>query len=143
MKPSQRPTSGTGPHRASSRHEFVIGPLCETKLSSRKARLYYCRLCDWSFLVCGSKVAVLDGTGEPLSVSAGISRFSTLADGPCPALEAFASAALPDAAPIWASLPGKFNELGHLALRRFSARLPRPRPWLRALGGSGANIGKR
>ena len=79
-------TSATAPRRASSRHVFVIGPLCYTNLSARKARIYYCRLCDWSFLVAGSKVAVLDARGEPVIGAESLRRFSTFAEGPCPCI---------------------------------------------------------
>jgi hypothetical protein len=83
-----------GLRRVSCRHEFVIGPLCDTNLTSRKARLYYCRLCEWRFLVCGSKVAVLDENGNPLVGEESLRRFTTLEEGPCPVLEAFASQVL-------------------------------------------------
>jgi len=52
----------------SLRHEFVVGPLCDSSLSERKARLYYCIRCKWNFLVCGSKVAVLDELAHRLGV---------------------------------------------------------------------------
>src|SRR5258706_10727288 len=85
------------PRRHETRHAFVIGPLCDSTLTSRKARLYYCRLCEWRFLVCGDKVAVLDAQGEPLTGPQSASRFSTFEEGPCPVLETFASAAFDDA----------------------------------------------
>src|ERR1700733_8872225 len=132
----------SAPHRANSRHVFVIGPLCDTDLSARKARIYYCRLCDWSFLVAGSKVAVLDTRGEPVIGAESLRRFSTFAEGPCPALEAFASAAIVEPAQPRLSLRRKFDELGNLASSHFRARARRPRPLLRLLGGVRENLGR-
>lgn len=75
------------------RHEFVIGPLCKCAAFDANARLYYCIRCKWSFFVCGTRVAVLDGAGNPLTGEHSLRRFKTFEDGPCPVLEAFASAA--------------------------------------------------
>jgi hypothetical protein len=72
-------------------HEFVIGPLCDSELFGRKARLYYCSRCKWSFLVCGSKVAVLDEGGNRLARDDSFRRFDALEESPCPVLEALAS----------------------------------------------------
>jgi hypothetical protein len=132
----------SAPHRANSRHVFVIGPLCDTSLSARKARIYYCRLCDWSFLVAGSKVAVLDARGEPVVGAESLRRFSTFAEGPCPALEAFAAAALGEPVQPRLSLRRKFDELGNLASSHFRARSRQPRPLLRLLGGMRENLGR-
>jgi hypothetical protein len=71
-------------------HEFVIGPLCDSALFGRKARLYYCVQCKWSFLVCGSKFAVLDESGNRFNGDES-SRRSVTFEKPCPVLEAFAS----------------------------------------------------
>ena len=120
-------------HRANSRHQFVIGPLCDVSLPSRKARLYYCRLCKWSFLVCGSKVAVLDEDGKPLAGEESFRRFSTFEEGPCPVLEAFASVAVADAGQSRFSFRRKYNELSNLASRHLPARPVRPGPLLRVL----------
>jgi hypothetical protein len=68
----------------SLRHEFLIGPLCNTSLVQEKARLYYCTRCKWSFLVCGSKVAVLDEDGSPLVGEDGLRRFKTFEEGSVP-----------------------------------------------------------
>ena len=130
-------------HHTNSRHAFVIGPLCDSNLSSRKARLYYCRLCKWTFLVCGSHVAVLDENGEPLVGEESLSRFSTFEEGPCPALEAFASVALADNEKPRLSLRRKYDELSHLAASHFPARPDRPRPLLRVLGGLREILGRR
>ncbi len=132
--------TASAPHRNNSRHVFVIGPLCDTNLSARKARIYYCRLCDWSFLVAGSKVAVLDARGEPVVGAESLRRFSTFAEGPCPALEAFASAAVVAPAQPRLSLRKRFDELGSLASSHLRAR--RPRPLLRILGGLRENPGR-
>jgi len=142
MKLWESHAAATAPHRANSRHVFVIGPLCDTNLSVRKARIYYCRLCDWSFLVAGSKVAVLDARGEPVIGAESRRRFSTFAEGPCPALVAFAAAAMTDTAQPRLSLGKKFDELGNLASSHFRARSRRPRPLLRLLGGLRENAGR-
>ena len=73
------------------RHEFVIGPVCDSPLFERKARLYYCMRCGWRFLVCGATVAVLDEKGAALTGLRSSMRFSTFQEGPCPALSEFAS----------------------------------------------------
>src|SRR5271163_431915 len=130
-------------HLTNSRHAFVIGPLCDSNLSSRKARLYYCRLCKWTFLVCGSHVAVLDENGEPLVGEESFSRFSTFEEGPCPAFETFASAALADNEKPRLSLRRKYDELRHLAASHFPARPDRSRPLLRVLVGLRENLGRR
>jgi len=43
-------------------------------------------------MVSGSTVAVLDENGSPVAGEESLRRFSTLAEGPCPVLEAFVSA---------------------------------------------------
>lgn len=83
-------------HEMIRRHELVIGPLCDSTLFGRKARLYYCNRCKWGFLVCGSKVAVLDDSGSPLSGNENSARFSAK-ENPCPVLEAFALETLGEA----------------------------------------------
>jgi hypothetical protein len=80
-------------HNSSAAHEFVIGPLCDSHLCpGRKARLYYCIRCKERFFVSGTKVAVLGGDGSPLVDKESLRRLSTFGEGPCPVLEAFASA---------------------------------------------------
>lgn len=54
----------------------------------RKARMYYCIRCKWSFLVCDRQVIVIDEHGTPLAGAQSAERFDTLESGPCPALEA-------------------------------------------------------
>jgi hypothetical protein len=75
----------------SLRHEFVIGPLCDSSLFSKKARLYYCIRCRWNFLVCESRVAVLDEVGNVLIGIESSDRFNTFEEGPCPVLRALTS----------------------------------------------------
>ncbi|MGA2412315.1 MAG: hypothetical protein ABSG46_18270 [Candidatus Binataceae bacterium] len=72
------------------RHNFTIGPLCDTYLFSKKARLYYCTRCSWNFLVCDSAVAVLDAEGKPLAGAEAARQFQTFAAGPCPVLQTLA-----------------------------------------------------
>ncbi len=69
------------------RHECVIGPLCDHPLFKRKARVYYCILCTWSFLVSGNTVVVLDENHKPVGDEEGVRRFSTFEARPCPVLE--------------------------------------------------------
>src|SRR5271167_4567330 len=130
-------------HLTNSRHAFVIGPLCDSNLSSRKARLYYCRLCKWTFLVCGSQVAVLDEGGEPLVGAESLSRFSTFEEGPCPSLEAFASAALSDTEKPRLSLRRKYDERSNMAPSHVPTRPDRPQPLLRVLMRMRENLGRQ
>src|ERR1700693_5560401 len=115
MKLWKDSAAATSRHRLSSRHEFVIGPLCDTSLTSRKARLYYCRLCEWRFLVCGSKVAVLDEDGNPLVGEESFRRFGTFEEGPCPVLEMFASQALSQGDNYAPLIRRKYDERSSLA----------------------------
>jgi hypothetical protein len=73
-------------HKPSLRHEFVIGPLCDSPLFRQKARLYYCIRCRWHFLVSEKKVVVLDEDRHPIVGPDSAARFNTFAEGPCPAL---------------------------------------------------------
>src|ERR1700733_9267991 len=73
-------------HAPSVRHQFVIGPLCDSALFRRKARRYYCIRCNWHFLVGEKKVVVLDNDGHPMAGADSSARFDTFAEGPCPAL---------------------------------------------------------
>jgi hypothetical protein len=143
MKLWESYASATIRHRTSSRHEFVIGPLCDTSLSSRKGRLYYCRLCEWRFLVCGNKVAVLDENGKPLAGGESVSRFSTFENGPCPVFEAFASAAVTDVDQSRLTLRRKDDERSSLAPRIIPTRPDRPRSLLRVLTGLREDLGSR
>jgi hypothetical protein len=113
-------------HDVSLRHEFVIGPLCESDLCpGKKARLYYCIRCKWNFLVCGSKVAVLDEHGNPLLGDESLRRFDTFEGGPCPVLEEFASGAL--------LLPRKSEKHDDFATKNVSTRFGPLRPLLRII----------
>lgn len=76
------------PARRALRHEFVIGPPSDNPLFQRKARLYFCIRCKWSFLVCERQIIVLDKHGTPLTGAQSSERFNTLESGPCLALEA-------------------------------------------------------
>jgi hypothetical protein len=122
------------PRRMATRHEFVIGPLCKHTVFQQKARLYYCMRCQWSFLVCGSKVAVLDEDGSPLGGDESRRRFTTFEEGPCPVLEAFVSAAS-----FNTDLPKpQFSkesdaEPGHLAPPHLHTRSGRRRPALQVV----------
>ena len=75
------------------RHEFVIGPLRDHPLFKSKARQYYCTRCNWTCLVCGTRVVVLDESMRALAVDEGTKRFSTFEIDPCPVLEALAAEA--------------------------------------------------
>jgi hypothetical protein len=77
--------SRTSPPRITARHQFVIGPR-PTGTGAASGRLYYCARCNWSFLVCGSRVAVLDENGIPIAGAVGRERFATFENGPCPML---------------------------------------------------------
>jgi hypothetical protein len=79
----QTATSGS---REILRHEFAIGPLHQSSIFKRKARLYFCIRCEWRFLVSGSKVAVLDDHDNPMTGAESLRRFNSFAAGPCPAL---------------------------------------------------------
>jgi hypothetical protein len=129
---------------ASLRHDFVIGPQRYSELFGRPARLYYCVRCKWSFLVGGSKVVVLDEHQKPIVGEESLRRFNSLAQGPCPVLEAFMSAALATAQASRVTLQnGQQNaqdEPGRMVPFRIPARTARPRPVLRLLGRMRANF---
>jgi hypothetical protein len=110
------------------KHDIVIGPQRHSDLFGREARLYYCVRCKWSFLVCGSTVAVLDENQNPVTGEESLRRFNTFAVGPCPVLESFASAALTEAP--WRS---RRYEPGSRAPNRLPAWSAKPRPLLRVL----------
>jgi hypothetical protein len=115
-----------------TRHQFVIESLCKSALFQQKARLYYCIRCEWSFLVCGRKVAVLDEDGSPLIGEESLRRFETFKEGPCPVLEAFVSAASFNAGPLELHFRRKF-ESDPLASRRAQTQSARPWPALRVV----------
>jgi hypothetical protein len=74
------------------RHDFAIGPQRHSDLFERPARVYYCVRCKFTFLVCGSKVAVLNEDEVPITGEDSLRGFNTFGEGPCPVLEAFVSA---------------------------------------------------
>jgi hypothetical protein len=123
-------SSGLGRQATAIRHEFVIGPLRKRSAFQQKARLYYCIRCKWSFLVCGSKVAVLHEDGGALGRDEGLHRFATFEEGPCPVLEAFRSAASLNTGPSEPHFRRGCDERVHLVSRRVRLRSERPRPVL-------------
>jgi hypothetical protein len=143
MKLWESPAAALKGRPLSSRHEFVIGPLRESNLFPRKARTYYCRLCKWSFLVCGSRVAVVDGDGWPIVGEESFKQFNTFEAGPCPVLEMFASEVLAAVDNFRLSLRSESNERSNLASGDFPTRPNRTRPLLRVLAGLRENLGRR
>ena len=126
----------------SLRHEFVVGPLCDSSLSERKARLYYCIRCKWNFLVCGSKVAVLDERGNPLTGTESSDRFNTFAEGPCPVLEAL-TWDIPNGTETAAIAPWRNgNESRNLAPSNIRLGSTRPRPLFRVFSRVRENLGR-
>jgi hypothetical protein len=112
------------------RHDLLVGPHRHSELFGRPARLYYCVRCKWSFVVCGRAIAILDENGGPVAEES-LRRFNTLAEGACPVLEAFISAALADV--LRASSRSKRDEPGDLAHSHTPVLSGRPRPLLRIL----------
>ena len=127
------------------RHDFVIGPQRHSDLFGRPARLYYCVRCKFSFLVCGSKVAVLDEDELPITGEESIRRFNTFGEGPCPVLEAFVSAAMAREETLRPPSRSRRDEPGSVApvapihIPAWSAR---PRPSLRLLTRMRENFGR-
>jgi hypothetical protein len=115
-------------------HEFVIGPLHRNGLSPNKARLYYCTRCKWSFLVSGTKVAVFAQDGSPSNGDESLVRFKTFEDGPCPVLEAFASASSFKPAPLEPLGRKAASKPRNLVALHASAGPGRPRPAWRLHG---------
>jgi hypothetical protein len=72
------------------RHNFAIGPLCDSYLFNGQARLYYCTRCRWSFLVSNNAVAVIDDEGRPLAGEEAKALFRSFENGPCPVLQGLA-----------------------------------------------------
>ena len=97
------------------RHDFVIGPQRHSDLFGRAARLYYCVRCKSSFLVCGSKVAVLNEDEVPITGEESLRRFNTFGEGPCPVLEAFVSAAMARAEALRPPSRSKRDQPGSVA----------------------------
>jgi hypothetical protein len=115
------------------KHDFVIGPQRHNELFGRPARLYYCVRCKWSFMVCGSTVAVLDEDGSPVAGEESLRRFNTLAEGPCPVLEAFVSATLAAADALRPPVRRRRDEPVNPAPSHIPAWSYRPRPLLYVL----------
>jgi len=120
------------------RHNFAIGPLCDTYLFKHQARLYYCARCSWSFLVSSGAVAVIDAHGRPLTGDEAERQFKSFANGPCPVLQGLAqeTAAL-EAAFLPPTRNGSNDERdNHAATRGHDAAAPTVglRSWLRAPG---------
>jgi len=84
---------GIDRHRRNTnlKHSFAIGPLCDSYLFAKKARLYYCTRCTWNFLVGDGAVAVLGRDGKPLAGEEAKQQFQTFENGPCPVLQTLAA----------------------------------------------------
>jgi len=127
----------------SLRHEFVIGPLCDSELFRRKARLYYCIRCKWHFLVCEKTVVVLDGYGHPMAGPDSATRFDTFAEGPCPAL-AESESRYPNEAYIVPFKSGrKSDERSTLAVGNIPVGTSWSRPLFRVFGRLRENLGRQ
>ena len=124
------------------KHDFAIGPQRYSEVFGRPARLYYCIRCKWRFMVCGCKVAVLDGDGRPLVGEESLRRFNTLGDGPCPVLEAFVSAALAKTDALRLRFRGRLDEPGYPVATQMPARSGEPRPQLRVLSRAREALGR-
>ena len=119
------------PHAPSLRHEFVIGPLCDSALFRRKARRYYYIRCNWHFLVCEKRVVVPDNDGLPIAGPDSSARFDTFAEGPCPALIELETR-YPTKAYIVYLKPGRnSDERSTLAAGNIPVGASRPRPLFR------------
>jgi len=127
------------------RHDFVIGPQRHSDLFGQAARLYYCVRCKSSFLVCGSKVAVLDEDDVPLTGEESLRRFRTFGEGPCPVLETFVSAVMAREETLRPPSRGKRVEpvsLAPAAPVHMPAWSARSRPSLRLLTRMRENFGE-
>jgi hypothetical protein len=124
------------------KHDFVIGPQRHNELFGRPARLYYCVRCKWSFMVGGSNVVVLDEDGSPLIGEESLRRFSTLAEGPCPVLEAFVSATVAASNALRPPVRGKRDETVNPVPSHTPAWSYRPRPLLHALSRVRQELGR-
>jgi len=129
------------------RHNFIVGPQRHSELFGRPARLYYCVRCKWSFLVCGSRVAVLNEDESPqdeipIVGEESLRRFNTFAQGACPALEAFVSTALVGAESLRMPSQSERDEPRGVASLHMPIRPGRPRPLLRVLTRARENLGR-
>jgi hypothetical protein len=138
MKLWRKGEESPGRETVSLRHDFVIGPQRYSDLFGRPAQLYHCVRCKWSFMVGASKVVVLDEHQRPIVGAESLKRFNSFGQGPCPALEAFVSAA---STTVQASCVAPRNgHGGRLAPFLIPAPAARPRPGLRLLGRMRANF---
>ena len=143
MKFWESHTSSPRRHTPSLRHEFVIGPLCDSELFPRKARLYYCIRCSWHFLVCEKTVVVLDGYGHPMAGADSATRFDTFAEGPCPALVELESRC-PTRAHVEDFKPWRnSDERSTLAPANIPVGASRPRPLFRVFSRLRENLGRQ
>ena len=131
------------PQATSLRHGFVIGPLCDSELFGRKARLHYCLRCNWRFLVSEKKVVVLDEVGHPMAGPDSSTRFATFAEGPCPAL-ARSEARAPIKAYIVNLEPRRESyERRSLVTGNVPVGAARPRPMFRVLSRLREDLGRQ
>jgi hypothetical protein len=99
-------------------HNFIVGPLSNYEPLGQIGRIYYCSHCKWSFLVCGRKIAAMDGDGQAITGEEGLRRFQTFAAGPCPALEKLITDGF-----VGTIVPAPFgNGAGRLALHHGNPR---------------------
>jgi hypothetical protein len=130
-------------HAPSFRHEFVIGPMCDSALFLQKARLYYCIRCNWRFLVCETTVVVLDGDGHPLTGPDSSTRFATFAEGPCPALAELESRYPLEAAVVNLKPGRKSDERTTMATCNILVGPGRARPLFRVFSRLRENLGRQ
>jgi hypothetical protein len=72
--------------RLATRHNFAIAPTGLGDPFGGKGWRYTCAWCNWSFVVKGRTVVVIDDDGSPMTGKKALVRFNTFAEGPCPAL---------------------------------------------------------
>jgi len=72
------------PLTTSSHHSLVIGPMRDSPWFDKPARSYYCRSCNWSFLVGKNKVVAFDGNGRPSVIHRSSEQFDSFSAGYCP-----------------------------------------------------------
>lgn len=124
--------------RINLRHNFVIGPQCDSYLFNGQARLYYCMRCRWSFLVSNNAVAVINDQGRPLVGEEAKAQFRSFENGPCPVLQGLALetgliATAPS--PVNGNGNGSHSDDHNAGEARHSVpRSMSPRSWLRSPG---------
>ena len=117
------------------RHNFLVGPRRHSDLFGRAARLYKCVRCNWSFLVCGRRVVVLNDDGSPIVGQESLRRFNTFAQGACPVLEVPESAALTGPESLRVRSRGAQSDPLKAAFLPVSIWSGRTRPLLRVITG--------